>query len=179
MFTVIEGLLFFKSYTIIKLVLPVALLDMVINKKHFSVFGLPFSKTWISRDICAQYFMRQSKLNSWLNDLKTNCLLCQFNFMGKQDQELWRTDDIDSPGTTWAKDIIPNMPKTTDGNKAILLAVDLFTGYIQLHLLKEKTTPALIEAIELLVPLESQNFYVLLKNQFYSHPRNSLNIYNL
>ena len=92
--------------------------------------------------------MRQSKLNYQLNDLKTNCLLCQFNSLGKQDQELRRTDYIYSPGTTWAIDLIPNMPKTADGNKAILLAVDLFTGYIQLHPSKEKTTPALIEAIE-------------------------------
>jgi hypothetical protein len=119
-FTVIEGLLFFKSYTIIKLVLPVSLLDMVINAKDFSVFGLHFSKTSISRDICAQYFVRQSELKSRLNDLKTNCLLCLFNSSGKQDQELQRTDYIYSPGTIWAIDLIPNMPKMADGNKAIL-----------------------------------------------------------
>jgi hypothetical protein len=99
-FMVIEGLLFFKFNTIIKLVLPVSFLDMVINAKHFSVFGLHFSKTRKSRDICARYFVRQSVLNSRLNDLKTNCLLCQFKSSGKQDQELQRTDYIYSPGTT-------------------------------------------------------------------------------
>ena len=147
-FTVIGGLLFFKSFTTIKLVLPTSLLDMVINAKHFSVFGLHFSKTRIHRDICARYFVQQGELNRRLNLLRTNCLLCQFNTSGKQDQELRRTDYIYSPGCTWAIDLIPNMPMTASGNKAILVAIDLFTGYIQLYPLKEKTASALIEAVE-------------------------------
>ena len=147
-FTVIGGLLFFKSFTSIKLVLPVSLLDMVINAKHFSLFGLHFSKTRIQRDIIARYFVQQSELNRRLNLLKNNCLLCQFNTSGKQDQELRATDYIFSPGCTWAIDLIPNMPLTADGHKAILVAVDLFTGYIQLYPLKEKSTSALIEAVE-------------------------------
>ena len=147
-FTVIKGLLFFKSYTILKLVLPASLLDMVVNAKHFSVFGLHFSKTRIHRDICARYFVQQSELNRRLKLLRTNCLLCQFNSSGKQDQELKRTDYIYGPGCTWAVDLIPNMPLTKDGHRAILVAIDLFTGYIQLHPLKEKTSSALIEGVE-------------------------------
>ena len=147
-FKVIEGLLFHNSLNTIKLVLPVSLLDMVINAKHFSVFGLHFSKTRIHRDITTKYFVQQSELNKRLNFLKANCMLCQFNASGKQDQEFRRTDYIYSPGCTWAVDLIPNMPETKDGNKAILVAVDLFTGYIQLYPLKDKTAPSLIEAVE-------------------------------
>ena len=147
-FTVIEGLLFYKSFTCLKFVLPASLLDVTINAKHFSVFGLHFSKARIHRDICSKYFVQQGELSKRLKMLRTNCLLCQFNASGKQDQELRRTDYIYSPCATWAIDLIPNMPMTKNGNRAIFVAVDLFTGYIQLHPLKEKTSAALIEALE-------------------------------
>jgi hypothetical protein len=43
---------------------------------------------------------------------------------------------------------MPNLPLTADGNKAALLAVDLFTGYIQICPIKDKKTKTLIEALE-------------------------------
>ena len=147
-FKIINGLLFFSSSRNVKVVLPTSLLDILINSKHYSVFGLHFSKTRIQRDIQSKYFVRQSELHKKLKMIRTNCLLCQFNSSGKQDQQFRATDYIYSPRSTWAIDLIPNMPLTSSGNKAILVAVDIFTGYLQLCPLKEKTAPALIEAID-------------------------------
>jgi hypothetical protein len=40
------------------------------------------------------------------------------------------------------------MPLSQNGFKAIFLAVDLFTGYIQLYPLKDRSTQSLIEAVD-------------------------------
>ncbi len=47
---------------------------------------------------------------------------------------------------TWAVDIIPSMSKTTNGSVALFVAVDMFTGYIQLKSLKSRKAEELIEA---------------------------------
>jgi hypothetical protein len=49
---------------------------------------------------------------------------------------------------TWGVDLIPNLPNSENGYKAALLAVDLFTGYVQLCPLKDRSTKSLINAIE-------------------------------
>ena len=46
-YRIIKGLLFFKMAKSTKLVMPNSLLDIIINAKHFLVFGLHFSKTRI------------------------------------------------------------------------------------------------------------------------------------
>jgi hypothetical protein len=44
-FVIIEGLLYARKQNCLRLCLPIALLDIVINAKHFSVFSLHFSKS--------------------------------------------------------------------------------------------------------------------------------------
>jgi len=44
--------------------------------------------------------------------------------------------------------LIPNLPLSEDGDKAALLAEDLFTGYVQLCPIKDRTTKTLINAIQ-------------------------------
>ena len=146
-FILINGILFFQNKRNLKPVLPVSLLDIVINAKHFSVFGLHFSKTRMQRDILSKYHVQQSILTEKLKMLKQNCIICQFNATGEKDQQLRRTDYIYSPRTTWAIDLMPNMPLTPNGNKVALLAVDLFTGYIQICPMRNRKTETLIEAI--------------------------------
>ena len=120
---------------------------MVINTKHFSVFGLHASMTRIKRDITSKYHVRHRTLTKKLQKLKTNCLICQFNATGEKDHSLRKTDYVLAPRVTWAIDLMPNMPQTERGNKAALLAVDLFSGYIQVCPLKDKKVETLISAI--------------------------------
>jgi len=146
-FLIIDDLFYFKNQFNLKLVLPVSLLDIVINAKHFTVFGLHFSRSRIQRDIQSRYHVQQHVLQQKLKHLRDNCLICQFNTTGHKDQELRKTDYIYSPRTTWAVDLMPNMPLTPRGNKVALLAVDLFTGYIQICPMKDRKTETLIDAI--------------------------------
>jgi hypothetical protein len=147
-FVMIDGLLFFKVKDVIKLVLPNSLLDLVITSKHFSVFGLHFSKTRVERDINARYYVPHNILSEKLKLLRDNCLICQFNKTEKEDHVLRATDYVHAPRATWGIDLIPNLPMSDNGYKAALLAVDLFTGYIQLCPIKDRTTKTLIEAIQ-------------------------------
>jgi hypothetical protein len=135
----IDNLLYFKNQLNLKLVLPASLLDIVINAKHFTVFGLHFSRSQIERDIQQHYHVQQSVLTKKIKNLVNNCHICQFNATGEKDQQLWRTDYIYS--------LMPNMPLTKKGNRVTFLSVDLFTGYIQICSMPDRKTQALIEAI--------------------------------
>ena len=148
-FCLVDGLLYYKYETgRIKLVLPTALIDVIIQAKHFSLFGLHFSRTRIQRDVNARYHVQQQVLANKLKMMRDNCLVCQFNVTRQDNHELRTSDYIYAPRVTWGVDLMPNLPPTADGNKAALLAVDLFTGYIQICPLKDKKTKTLIEALE-------------------------------
>ena len=147
-YTMIKGLLFFKTAKSTKLVMPNSLLDIIINAKHFSVFGLHFSKTRILRDIAARYHVQHAVLRKKLQMLKENCIICQFNITGQKDHELTKTDFVYAPRVTWAIDIMPNLPTTVSGNRKAMLAVDMFTGYIQVYPMPDRTAKSLIKAID-------------------------------
>jgi hypothetical protein len=148
-FILIDGLLYFKYRSDrLKIVLPAALLDVIIQAKHFSLLGLHFSRNRIRRDINNHYYITQSILNTKLKLLRDNCLICQFNTTKKDDHLLRMSDYIYAPRVTWGIDLIPNLPVTKDGYKAALLAVDLFSGYIQVCPIKDRTTSTLITALE-------------------------------
>jgi hypothetical protein len=68
-FSMIDNHLYFKIQFNLKLVLPASLLDIVINAKHFTVFGLHFSRSRIARDIQQRYHVQQSVLTEKLKKL--------------------------------------------------------------------------------------------------------------
>jgi hypothetical protein len=79
-FITIDNLLYFKNQFNLKLVLPASLLDIVINAKHFTVFGLQISRSRITRDIQQRYHVQQSvltkktqKTGKKLSDLPVQC----------------------------------------------------------------------------------------------------------
>jgi len=67
-----------------------------------------------------------------------------------------------APRVTWAVDIIPSMSHTAKGNSAIFLAVDMFTGYIQLQPLKSRKADELIEAMKsnIILPFGIPKFFL-------------------
>jgi len=80
--------------------------------------------------------------------LKENCILCQFNANSPQQHPLTQPNLIYAPRVTWACDIIPSLPQLKKGNDAMFLAVDMFTGYIQLAPISGRKTPeAILETI--------------------------------
>jgi hypothetical protein len=146
-FIMIDDLFYFKNQFNLKLVMPSSLLDIVINAKHFTVFGLHFSRSRITRDIQQIYHVQQSVLTEKLKTLVKNCLICQFNATSKKINICDARTTFTRPHTTWAVDLMPNMVMTKKGNRVALLAVDLFTGYIQICPMLDCKTETLIEAI--------------------------------
>ena len=128
-------------------VLPIALLDLLIQSKHFTVFGMHNSISRMTRDIKKQYFTHTATLQQKLRELKTNCLVCQFNKTNVPSHTIQISNFKKAPQVCWAIDIIPNMPKTINDYSAILLAIDTFTGYVSLSPLKSRSTTDIMEAL--------------------------------
>ena len=160
-FVMIEKLLYHKRNGKCRLAIPAAFLDPLINAKHFTVFGLHFSKARIKRDITGKFFVNIAQLNYKLNFLKENCVICQFNNTSPTQHPLTQSNLILSPRTTWACDIIPSLPKSNNDYTAIFLAVDMFTGYIQLQPIKSRQTSELIEAVirSILIPFSTPKYF--------------------
>jgi hypothetical protein len=88
------------------------------------------------------------QLNKMLNHLTEACTQCQFNSSAPKGHIYKNSNFIYAPRVTWAVDIIPSLTTTKSGNTAIFLAVDMFTGYVQLKPLKSRKTEELIEAVK-------------------------------
>jgi len=146
MFAIEDGILYFGKNTQ-KPVLPIALLDLLIQSKHYTVFGIHSSKTRILRDIKGTYYVHMPTLRRKLTELRDNCVVCQFNKTNANSHIVKPSNFKQAPRTCWAIDIIPNMPTTSREHKAVFLAVDMFTGYVQLAPLESRKTEGLIEAI--------------------------------
>jgi len=146
-FTFIDNVLYHKLNTHYRLALPSAFLDPLIHSKHFSVMGLHFSKSRILRDIQTKFFVNIKILKEKLQMLRENCILCQFNANAPAQHPLQQTNLIFAPRVTWACDIIPSLPTSVRGHNAMFLAVDMFSGYIQLAPIKSRSAEDLIQAV--------------------------------
>ena len=146
-FTFIDNVLYHKVNTHYRLALPSAFLDPLIHSKHFSVMGLHFSKSRILRDLQTKFFINIKILKQKLQTLKENCILCQFNANAPTQHPLTQSNLIYAPRVTWACDIIPSLPTSVKGHTAMFLAVDMFSGYIQLAPIKSRSAEDLIEAV--------------------------------
>jgi len=147
-FVIQDNILFKKSQDGLKVALPSALIDSLIHNKHFSLMGLHFSRTRIRRDILKKYYVYSKHFLKRIREICQSCIQCQFN-QGKPDEHALKSSDlVFAPRATWSVDIIPSMSVTKAGNTAIFLAVDMFTGYLQLKAIKSRKTDELIEAIK-------------------------------
>ena len=160
-FVLIDKLLYHFKNDHHRLAMPDAFLDPLINAKHYTAFGIHLSKTRIRRDITCKYFVNVKLLNEKLQFLKENCIICQFNNSAPKQHPLQQSNLIFSPRTTWACDLIPSLPKSNNGYNAIFLAVDMFTGYIQLYPIKSRQTLELIEAVNktILIPFSTPKYF--------------------
>jgi hypothetical protein len=105
------------------------------------------SKSRIRRDLTKNYYINIHKLNEILDEIVKSCIHCQLNANTPQGHTYKRTDFAKAPRTAWAIDIIPSLPQTESGFTAILLAVDMFTGFVQLTPIKSRSSENLQQAI--------------------------------
>ena len=160
-FKVIDNLLFKFNKSRFRLVLPTSLMDAVINSKHYSIMGLHFTKSRIRRDVLAKYHCHVRELNKKLQTFLSSCIQCQLHASSPVPQILKQSNFVYSPRMSWGVDIIPSLTTTKRGNTAIFLAVDMFTGYVQLQPIKTRQTSELIEAVKttILAPFGIPKFF--------------------
>ena len=144
-FEKIDNVLF--NRTTKKPVLPNAILEPMIYTNHYTAMGLHHTKARIKRDIEAKFHTDTKELTQQLSNICDNCIQCQFNRTKQDPHKLEYTNFVTAPRATWAVDIIPSMTTTKNGNNSIFLAVDMFTGYLQLKPLKSRKTEDLIQAV--------------------------------
>ena len=147
-FKIVGNLLFKFHKSRHRLVLPSALMDAVITSKHFSIMGLHFSKARIRRDVLARYHCHIRTFNKKLSNILSSCIQCQMNSSTPVPHIFKQSDFVFGPRISWAVDIIPSLTTTKKGNTAIFLAVDMFTGFIQLKPIKSRQTDDMIEAVK-------------------------------
>jgi hypothetical protein len=141
-------LLFHKKNDLVRLVIPKSLILPIVNSKHYSIYGVHFSATRIKRDIMGKYYIKPTDLDQTIKDVINSCITCQMSANVPTQQLLKRFDKVTLPRTTWAIDLITNMNATEQGNTTILIAIDMYTCYIQAIPLKNRTTKEIIIAIE-------------------------------
>ena len=143
-----DNILFKETRKKIRPVLPSCLIEALIIGKHFSILGLHLSKTKIRRDISNKYHLDLPTLNRELIRICDSCVQCQFNSTRQDPHSFRKTNFVVAPRASWAVDIIPSMSVTKNGFNAIFLAVDMFTGYVQLKPLKSRKAEELIQAVK-------------------------------
>ena len=139
---------FYKNGDKPRPILPEALLDAVINTKHFSAYGMHASKARITREIMDQYYVYPPVLKRHLADRLDTCFVCQVYANTQPQHRVQPTDFAKAPRQTWALDLMPSLPKTSEDNERALIAVDYYTGYIQCIPLKNKSSETLIQVLE-------------------------------
>ena len=91
-------------------------------------------------------------LNNYLRNLTDSCIQCQFNATAPHPHIFKSMDIVRAPRTSWAVDLIPSLTPTKKGNTTIFLAVDMFTGYIQLKAMTSRKTSEPVSYTHLTLP---------------------------
>ena len=147
-----NGLLFFqrrpqKGKHTTHLVLPTIFIQPLVNMKHYSIYSNHHSMTWIIREVKQTYYVNIGRLKQVCKDTIASCFTCQNLQNIPERQTFQRFDKVTAPRTTWAVDIITNMPKTQEGNTAIFIAIDMFTNYVQAVPIQSKSTKCIKQAL--------------------------------
>ena len=146
-----NGLLFYKNTTPGRsktlLVLPTVFIQPLVNMKHYSIYSNHHSATRIINDIKDRYHLNIATLKEICKQTIASCFTCQNLQNTPPSQAFQRFNKVTAPRTTWAVDIVTNMPKSDQGNTAILVAIDMFTCYTQAIPIQSKSTKCIKQAI--------------------------------
>ena len=130
------------------IVLPTVLIKPLLNAKHYSLFGVHHTTARIKRDVLEIYSVDKRALIRELALLKASCIPCQYVAPIPNKQPFKRFDNVTEPRTIWAVDLIPNMPSSERGNSCIFLAIDMYTCYVQVFAVPNRSGPVLKDAVQ-------------------------------
>ena len=146
-FEMTHGILFRKTGNKKKPVLPEKLIDVIINIKHYSIFGAHATPTRINREIKEHFFVPQNFLLKSLKALTASCYICQLFNDEIKGHFVSKLPKPNKPRVSWSMDIISNMQETENNNSQILLCVDDFSGYVICIPIKDATSKSIINAL--------------------------------
>ncbi|MGL6006247.1 integrase catalytic domain-containing protein, partial [Aeromonas sobria] len=119
-------LLFYKD----KIVLPSVLYDIIINTKHFSIFGSHFSATKIINEVKRHYHLIGDTFSKKVFSITHSCYLCQIYNTNIKAHVVQKLPEVTSPRQSWSIDLVTDTPTSKLGNTQILVCVDDFSSYV-------------------------------------------------
>ena len=146
-YEIIQGILFKKTENNKKPVLPEKLIDVIINVKHYSLFGAHASPSRINREIKEHFFVPRNFLFKKLREFTKSCYICQLFNEELKGHYVSTLPKPNKPRISWSMDIISNMPETSLGYSQILLCVDDFSGFVICIPIKDSTSQSIITAL--------------------------------
>jgi len=148
-YELIHGVLFkIVSPTVKKPVLPEKLFEVILNVKHFSLYGAHSSASRIAREIKNNFFVPQNFLFKKLKEFIKTCYICQLYNDEIKGHFVSKLPKPNKPRVSWSMDIIPNMPKTEKGYSQILLCVDDFSCFVICIPIVDSTSKSIISALK-------------------------------
>jgi hypothetical protein len=176
-FKIVDGVLFRITRDTLKPVLPIVLISLIIQLKHFSIFGAHMSPTRINRDIKTDFYIPSDELFIALREVKKSCYLCQLYDNNIEDQSFSKLPSVVRPRISWSIDIIPNMPTSANDFSQLLLCVDDFSSFVVCIPLVDSSSKSIIDGLkthifapfgipQLIRSDEQSSFYS--SNQFYN-----------
>ncbi len=143
-YTLIQGILHRSQ----KPVLPVSLIQVIFNTKHFTVFGIHNSVTRMTRDINEQFYISKTVLNSKLKSLTQDCYVCQIYKQSQPKHNVLALPSPTEPRQSWSIDLITDTPTTKRNNNQILVCVDDYSSFTLAIPLPDATAKTLIDVIK-------------------------------
>ena len=147
-FVIIQGILFRKIRENFKPVLPIVLINLIVQLKHFSIFGAHMSPTRINRDIVKDFFIPKNELFAVMKEVKKSCYLCQLYDNTIENQKFSGMSKVNSPRVSWSIDIVPNMPTSSNNYSQLLLAVDDYSSFVVTIPMRDSTSKSIIEGLK-------------------------------
>ena len=142
-YTLVDNILFYKN----RIVLPSNLINIVIQTRHFTVFGSHNSYTKIMREI-QQQFSLPKEFDAQLKHITSTCYLCQIYSTKIQQHLVHQLPDVVTPRISWSIDLVTDVPTSNLGNTQILVCVDDFSSFVVAIPIISATSANLIHALK-------------------------------
>jgi hypothetical protein len=147
-YTTIDGILFYKTKTGLKIVLPESLFEPTIITRHYTIYGAHFTKARILRDIKNNYHIASPEFETRLDDITRHCYICQLYNTTCPAEQIKRLPPVNAPRISWSIDMITDTPRSEKGNTQILLCVDDYTSFVVCIPVQQATTEQVLNALK-------------------------------
>jgi Reverse transcriptase (RNA-dependent DNA polymerase)/RNase H-like domain found in reverse transcriptase/Integrase core domain len=143
-YSIQDGILFYKN----KIVLPENLTDIIVNTKHFTIFGSHSSASRILRELKQTYHIPNKSFETTIKEITKTCYLCQIYNTQVPQHMVSSLPNVNAPRQSWSIDIVTDTPTSTLGNTQILVCVDDFSSFTICIPIVSATSSNIIQALK-------------------------------